>query len=90
MERLAAVCPHVDKGERAIAWALRDEPVGPTDSGWRLLCAPSEMRDVGAAGAWTIARVLRQEPSLSPHIDSPAGTTLQKEPGAAGWWRKWR
>jgi len=90
LERLAAVCAHVEKGERAIAWALRDEPVGPSDSGWRLVCAMAEVGKVGVSVSWTIAQLLKQEPGLAPHIDSPPGTTLQKGSGAAGWWRRWR
>jgi len=90
MERLAAVCPHVAKGERAIAWALRDEAASSSDSGWRLLCAAAEVGKIGTEASWTIAQVLEQEPGLAPHIDSPPGTTLQKGSGAAGWWRRWR
>ena len=89
MKRLALVCPHVQTGERAVAWAIRNEPVGPMDSGWQFLCTPGEMGDVRAFGTWTIARVVEEEPSLGPHIDSPLGTTLQKEPGLARWHR-WR
>jgi hypothetical protein len=90
MKKLADMCPHVDKGERAIAWALRDEPVGDADSGWRLLCAAAEVGRMGTQANWTIARVLREEPSFSPHIDLPAGTMLQKEAGAASFWRRWQ
>jgi hypothetical protein len=88
MEKLAAVCPHVDEGESAIVWALRDEPVGETDSGWRLLCAAKEVGKIGTDVSWTIARLLREEPGLESHIERPVGTILQKEPGAG--WRKWR
>ena len=90
MKRLADVCPHVDKSERAIVWALRDEPVGETDSGWRLLCVAAEAERMGTESSWTIARLLREEPSLSPHIERPVGTILQKEAGAASSWRRWR
>jgi hypothetical protein len=88
MEKLADVCPHVDRGEGSIVWALRDEPVGPWDSGWRLLCAAKEVGKLGTQVSWTIARLLREEPGLMPHIERPVGTVLQKESGAG--WRKWR
>lgn len=89
MKRLADVCPHVDNGERTIVWALRDEPVGETDSGWRLLCAAAEVGGTGTEASWTIARLLREEPSLSPYVERPVGTMLQKESGGTGW-RRWR
>ena len=88
MEKLADVCAHVDRGERVIVWALRDEPVGETDSGWRLLCMTKEAGKIGVNVRWTIARVLWEEPSLFPHIERPVGTILQKEAGAG--WRRWR
>lgn len=88
MEKVAGVCLHVYKSEKAIVWALRDEPVGETDSGWRLLCSAAEVGGMGTVGSWTIARLLREEPSLSSHIERSVGTILQKEPGAG--WRRWR
>jgi hypothetical protein len=90
MENLADVCAHVDRGEKAIVWALREEPVGETDSGWRLLCAAKEVGKIGTDVSWMIARLLREEPGLAPHIERPVGTILQREEGAAGFWRRWR
>jgi hypothetical protein len=89
MKKLADVCPHVDRGVRSIVWALRDEPVGETDSGWRLLCKAKEVGRIGVNVSWTIARLQREEPSLTPHIERPVGTILQRE-DTAGSWRKWR
>ncbi|MGZ5428775.1 MAG: immunity protein Imm33 domain-containing protein [Thermoanaerobaculia bacterium] len=89
MENLVDVCPHVDRGERSIAWALREEPVCETDSGWRLLCAAKEVGKIGTDVSWTIARLLREEPGLEPHLEQPVGTILQREEGVATW-RKWR
>lgn len=89
MENLADVCAHVDRGAKAIVWALREEPVGPWDSGWRLLCAAKEVGKIGTDASWTIARLLREVPSLSPHIERPVGTILQREESTATW-RRWR
>lgn len=90
MERLVAVCQHLDEGESTVAWAMRDEPAGPTDSGWRLVCSAGEVGRIGVSVRWTVAHLLKEEPGLTPYIDSTAGTTLQKVPGTTGSWRRWR
>jgi hypothetical protein len=90
MERLVAVCPHLDEGESTVAWAMRDEPAGLNDSGWRLVCSAGEAGEISVNLRWTIAHLLRKEPGLAPYIDSIAGTTIQKVPGTPGSWQRWR
>ena len=53
MKRLADVCPHVDKSERAIVWALRDEPVGENRAGRSRACSGKSPRSLLTSnGLW--------------------------------------
>ena len=88
MDSLAFVCAHLETESKAIAWALRDEPASPSDSGWRLLCAASEVGKIESEVTWTIERLVKQERGLEPHIGRPPGAVLRKQTG--GYWHAYR
>jgi len=88
MKKLAGVCLHIDRGEKAIVWALRDAPGGETESGWVFLCAAAEVGIMGNRVPWPITRVLKDDPSLTSLVDGPVGAILQKQD--SGWWRRLR
>lgn len=84
-QRAAIICPHIAKDDSPILRAVRTEPLEPEDSGWQFLCNSGKEENEAEAQVWLVGEVLGLEPSLSPFINAPIGTTLSRKDKNSKW-----
>lgn len=73
------VCPHVAENPKRLVRGVRSEPLMPADSGWAFYCQDGNHSDEAGAQVWSVADILKVEPSLAGLLDLPAGSQMRKD-----------
>jgi hypothetical protein len=76
MQEAAIVCSHIASQNYPILQAVRMPRTETADSGWQFLCNSGHEENSEYAKVWSVAEVLRQEPTLSNWIEARFETTL--------------
>lgn len=73
------VCRHVAEQPERLMRGARSEPLDPADSGWAFYCADGNHADETGAQVWSVADLLRCEPSVAGLLKSPIGSKVRKD-----------
>jgi hypothetical protein len=84
LDSAAIVCREVAVDHAPILYAARSEPEDVADSGWQFLCGRGS-EDMASAQVWAVHEVLAYDQTLTPFVDRPAGTVLERLSPEAEW-----
>lgn len=69
---------------RKVAFMYREEPDNDIDSGWRFMSgheSPEYMDDADNHGVYDVNTVANYDPDIIPFLDSPPGSTFERQNG---------
>ena len=79
------LCPHVAAGEYPILNGQRDAPKTQAHSGWCFQCGIPAADSAGATEIRSVKDVITADPTVCYIIDSPYGTTVERNSPDEEW-----
>ena len=73
------MCEHVAEQQRPILKGRRDLSPSPGHSGWRFECNAVAPEPTTEVRIWSVKKLITVDPTICYIIDSPCGTTVERD-----------